>query len=160
MFYISYILTFGSFFLIKYFLTERKIKSTKEIVLLFLFPMAGYGNWIYNRKCRELDDVFLPRKWYIWKKMVFQNFLLILLFGLSSCVFLVITLYYSLLDDEAVKVSSGTFAFFQNNVDPTLGIGLVFGIISVIVFTVSLLFFLVIIPAIIANSIKRSYSKK
>lgn len=92
--------------------------------------------------------------------MVFQNFLLILFFVLSTGVLLVITLYHSLLNDEAIKVSAGNITFFQNNIDPTLGIGLVFGIISETLIVLFLLFFLVIIPAIIAKSIKRNYSRK
>ncbi len=158
--YIFYVIFFGFFFLIRYLIKERGIKSSKELAHLVFFPMTGYGNWIYNHKIRESEEVFLPRKWYIWKKMIFQNFWLIILSIPYTVFLLVVDTYYTLIDDGAIKVSSGTIHFFEDNIDPTLGIGLIFSGLSIAFIPFSLLFFLVIIPAIIAKSIKRTYTKK
>lgn len=161
MIYIIYVLSFGFIFLLKYLRTERRrIKSRKELALLVFFPMIGNGNWIYNHKSRESQEMFLPRKWYIWKKMVFQNFWLTILLTIYMAFLLGMDTYYTLLSDGAIKISSGAVLVFENNVDPTLGVGLIFSSLTIVILAFTLMFFLVIVPAIVARSIKLSYKKR
>jgi large-conductance mechanosensitive channel len=120
--------------------------------------MAGYGNWIYNREVREFKNPYLPRKWYIWRKMVYQNFILILVSSVIMGILLLLSLFDNL--DDSLQISTGSISVIEDNIDPTLGIGLLMVAIIGFLLLLFLLFFLVLIPAIIAKVIRSKHEKK
>ncbi len=69
---------------IYYLFVERRIYSTKEILLLLFVPAYGYGNWRYHHFSRRYATEIKSKKYFIYKNMIWVNILFsLLMFGLS-----------------------------------------------------------------------------
>lgn len=92
--------------------------------------------------------------------MVFQNFWLTIMLTVYLGFLLGMDAYYALLADGAIKISSGAVLVFENNVDPTLATGLFLTGLTLGSIAFILIFFLVIVPAIVAKTTKFTHKER
>ncbi|WP_282032691.1 hypothetical protein [Winogradskyella eximia] len=160
--YVVYVLLIGIlFFSFKYYKTEKKIINTKEFALLVLFPIVGYGNWLYKKELREKGITKFPKEWFIWKNAIPINIGYIILLAIIGYILFGIStgsigggMEWANKQENAALIGVGFLT------DIVSGIALLFITIIAILGLGMLAFFLIFIPIIQVKSIERIYYKK
>ncbi len=162
-FFLNFVMGLG--FIIFYLNTEKKIQDIFEFLLLLFIPSLGYGNWYYNRGVRQNNEGIISRWHQIWSKMLIPHlFIVFFLVVLSLWILLWYTGYIGF-GFESIEPSDN-----PSGIGGYLFLGLVYesfillgGFIMFLIFIIIHginIFFLLLIPKLIANSLANNFYSK
>ena len=140
-----------------YYSTERSLTNWREFLYAILFPLAGFGTWVYNRKKRILGSAELPVDYYIWKKATLINLgfiLFLVIYGLVIMNSITPDLSKDHPRSEYVDILTGGIELMFE------GIGFLFAALIGIIGFGFLFVLLVLIPRMMYKSIETNHYKK